>query len=85
MTPDSISAGESEPFFERLAISVGRASQPAHHGLGRPCYGVLTRIAGKRDQLAGLIQEKYGMAKEQAEKELDSFSETLTAAERAVK
>jgi len=45
----------------------------------------LTRIAGKRDQLAGLIQEKYGMAKEQAEKELDSFSETLTAAERAVK
>jgi len=33
----------------------------------------LTTIAGKRDQLSGLIQAKYGYAKEQAEKELDDF------------
>src|SRR5262245_42590780 len=33
----------------------------------------LTAIAGKRDQLAGKLQERYGYAKEKAEKELDEF------------
>jgi uncharacterized protein YjbJ (UPF0337 family) len=37
----------------------------------------LTRVAGKRDQLAGLLQERYGYAKEQAEKELDDFTRDL--------
>jgi len=37
----------------------------------------LTTIAGKRDQLSGLLQTKYGYAKEQAEKELDEFSHQL--------
>jgi uncharacterized protein YjbJ (UPF0337 family) len=33
----------------------------------------LTVAAGKRDILSGRLQERYGMAKEQAEKELDLF------------
>ena len=37
----------------------------------------LTVVEGKRDQLAGVLQEKYGMAKEQAEKELDSFIKSM--------
>jgi uncharacterized protein YjbJ (UPF0337 family) len=37
----------------------------------------LTTIAGKRDQLAGLLQDRYGYAKDQAEKELNEFSEKL--------
>ena len=37
----------------------------------------LTVIAGKRDQLAGKLQERYGYGKEQAEKELDDFSRSL--------
>ena len=37
----------------------------------------LTVIAGKRDQLAGILQERYGYAKEQAEKELDEFLKTM--------
>ena len=37
----------------------------------------LTVIAGKRDQLAGILQERYGYAKEQAEKELDEFMKGL--------
>jgi uncharacterized protein YjbJ (UPF0337 family) len=37
----------------------------------------LTTIAGKRDQLAGLLQKKYGYAKDEAEKELDEFSRAL--------
>ena len=33
----------------------------------------LTVIAGKRDQLAGILQQRYGYAKNLAEKELDEF------------
>ena len=37
----------------------------------------LTTIGGKKDQLAGILQQKYGFAKEQAEKELDAFTSSL--------
>ncbi len=37
----------------------------------------LTSIAGKRDQLLGKLQERYGYQKEQAEKEVDAFIGTL--------
>ena len=33
----------------------------------------ITVIEGKRDQLVGKIQERYGYAKDQAEKEVDSW------------
>ena len=33
----------------------------------------LTQVAGKRDQLLGVLQRKYGYAKEQAEKEVKEF------------
>jgi uncharacterized protein YjbJ (UPF0337 family) len=38
----------------------------------------LTAINGKRDQLAGKLQERYGYAKEKAEKELDEFANKLS-------
>ena len=37
----------------------------------------LTRIAGKRDKLAGLLQEKYGLAKEAVEDEISDFERRL--------
>ena len=37
----------------------------------------LTTVEGKRDQLTGLLQQKYGYAKEQAERELDEFTSGL--------
>lgn len=37
----------------------------------------LTMITGKRDQLIGFLQERYGYAKEQAKKELDEFTHGL--------
>ncbi len=37
----------------------------------------LTTVAGKRDQLVGILQERYGYEKERAEKELDEFSQAL--------
>lgn len=33
--------------------------------------------AGKRDQLVGKIQERYGIAKEEAERQLEEFGATL--------
>jgi uncharacterized protein YjbJ (UPF0337 family) len=36
-------------------------------------------IEGKRDQLSGVLQKKYGYAKEQAERELEDFSKALKA------
>ncbi|WP_306151766.1 CsbD family protein [Roseovarius sp. MMSF_3281] len=32
------------------------------------------KIAGERDKLVGLIEEKYGRTKEEAEEEVDSWS-----------
>lgn len=37
----------------------------------------LTTIGGKRDQLVGVLQQKYGYAKSQAEQELDAFTHDL--------
>ncbi len=37
----------------------------------------LTVVAGKRDQLAGLLQQKYGYAKEVAEQEVDDFIKAI--------
>ncbi len=33
----------------------------------------LTQIAGKRDQLIGRVQERYGIAKEEAERQVDDW------------
>ncbi len=38
----------------------------------------LDRAAGNRDQLVGKIQEKYGVAKEEAERQVDEWSESLS-------
>jgi uncharacterized protein YjbJ (UPF0337 family) len=37
----------------------------------------LDRIDGNRDQLAGRIQERYGIAKEEAERQIDAWAERL--------
>jgi uncharacterized protein YjbJ (UPF0337 family) len=38
----------------------------------------LTVINGRRDQLVGKIQERYGLAKEAAEKQVDEFARSFT-------
>jgi uncharacterized protein YjbJ (UPF0337 family) len=37
----------------------------------------LDRAKGRRDQLVGLLQEKYGYAREEAEDEFDDFLDEL--------
>lgn len=36
----------------------------------------LARIAGKREQLAGVLQERYGWVREQAERQIKDFEST---------
>jgi uncharacterized protein YjbJ (UPF0337 family) len=53
-----------------------------YRGQVREKWGELTDddmhvIAGQRDELIGKIQEKYGLAKERAAHEVDSFVKTL--------
>ncbi len=42
-------------------------------------------IAGQREQFIGRVQERYGIVKEEAERQVDEFVKTLTdtSAERA--
>ena len=37
----------------------------------------LDRAAGSKDQLVGRIQEKYGIAKEEAERQVDDWSRRI--------
>lgn len=44
---------------------------------GRITDDELTVINGKREKLAGIIQKKYGLAKEAAEDEIKKFERSL--------
>jgi uncharacterized protein YjbJ (UPF0337 family) len=35
-------------------------------------------VAGRRDQLAGVVQERYGIAKEEAEKQIAAWERSAT-------
>ena len=57
-------------------------------GTVREKWGKLTDddldvIAGKRDQLVGRIQERYGIAKEEAERQADAFVKGLSEGQKA--
>jgi uncharacterized protein YjbJ (UPF0337 family) len=42
----------------------------------------LSKIEGRRDQMVGLLQEKYGYARERAEREYDDFVGRIDREER---
>ncbi|EAQ24058.1 hypothetical protein ROS217_16025 [Roseovarius sp. 217] len=61
-------------------IIKGKWKQAA--GAAKSKWGELTdddlqQIAGEREQLVGKIQEKYGISKDQAEKEVDDWSRSV--------
>lgn len=45
----------------------------------------LAAISGKHEQLVGLIQEKYGVAKEEAKREIDRFKKIIEQLKRSNK
>jgi uncharacterized protein YjbJ (UPF0337 family) len=57
------------------------------HGKILEQWGKLTKddldvVAGRRDQIVGILQERYGIAKEEAEKQLQTFEDRYKAATR---
>lgn len=44
---------------------------------GRITDDELTEIAGQRDKLAGIIQNKYGLAKDAVEEQISTFQKSL--------
>jgi uncharacterized protein YjbJ (UPF0337 family) len=42
-------------------------------------------VAGKRDQLVGKVQERYGIAKEQAQREVDEYVRAMHGEDDATK
>jgi uncharacterized protein YjbJ (UPF0337 family) len=57
--------------------SVGKAKEK----WGKLTDDDLTAINGKKDQLVGKIQERYGIAKEAAEKQVDEFTRSYDLGE----
>ena len=56
----------------------------------RERWGKLTddefdQIAGRRDSLIGSIQKQYGIARDEAERQVEKFSNSLTDRDLAVK
>jgi len=54
-----------------------------YKGLARQRWGKLTDndmqvIAGKKDVLVGKLQEVYGVAKEEAQRQIDAWSKSLS-------
>jgi uncharacterized protein YjbJ (UPF0337 family) len=59
-----------------------------YKGIIKEKWGKLTDsdldvIAGKRDQLIGRIQERYGMTKEQAQREVKDYIRTMSVEDDA--
>jgi len=53
-----------------------------YRGKAREKWGKLTNddldvIAGKRDQFVGRLQERYGILRDEAEKQVDEFAKSL--------
>jgi uncharacterized protein YjbJ (UPF0337 family) len=44
----------------------------------------VTAVNGKKEQLVGKIQERYGVAKDAAEKQVDEFIQSFSADDSAI-
>jgi len=53
-----------------------RRGKAVHHW-GKLMNDELAAIAGKHEQLVGMLQEKYGIAKEEARQQIDAFKKIV--------
>jgi uncharacterized protein YjbJ (UPF0337 family) len=53
-----------------------RRGKAVHHW-GKIMNDELASIAGKYEQLVGILQEKYGIAKEEAERQVDEYKKSI--------
>ncbi len=53
-----------------------RRGKAVHHW-GKVMNDELAAVAGKHEQLVGILQEKYGAAKEDAKRQVDEFKKIV--------
>ena len=63
--------------WEQIAGNWKQAKGTVKEKWGQLTDDDLTMIAGKRDQLVGRVQERYGIAKEEAEREVRDWERTM--------
>lgn len=63
--------------WDQIAGNWKQAKGKVREQWGKLTDDELTRIEGKRDQLVGAIQKRYGIAKEEAEKQVRAFEDTM--------
>jgi uncharacterized protein YjbJ (UPF0337 family) len=79
------SSSSARPFPEEARMNWDRieGNWKQLKGKAKVRWGKLTDddldvIAGKRDQLCGKLQEAYGVSKDEAERQIGEFGETIT-------
>ncbi|MCP5281378.1 MAG: CsbD family protein [Rhodoferax sp.] len=60
--------------WDRIEGNWKQLTGKAKEQWGKLTDGDMAIIAGRRDQLIGKIQERYGIAKDEAEKQIDDWS-----------
>lgn len=68
---------ENNMNWDQIAGNWKQFTGKAKEKWGKLTDDELIQVAGKRDQLSGIVQKRYGLAKEKAETELDEFAKTL--------
>ena len=64
--------------WEQIEGNWKQAVGKAKEQWGKLTYDDLDVVAGRRDQLAGLIEKRYGVAKGEAEKQLAAWQRTAS-------
>ena len=67
--------------WDQVAGKWKQASGKIKEKWGKLTDDDLQMISGKRDQLVGRVQERYGIAKEEAERQVEEFSHTYGSGE----
>lgn len=62
--------------WDQIAGQWKQAASRIREKWGKLTDDDLQSVAGRRDQLIGRLQERYGIAREEAEREVDAFSES---------
>jgi uncharacterized protein YjbJ (UPF0337 family) len=63
--------------WDRMEVEWKQRRGKAVHHWGKMMNDELAAIAGKYEELVGKLQEKYGIAKEEADQQVKDFTKTI--------
>jgi uncharacterized protein YjbJ (UPF0337 family) len=69
----SVQSGETIMNWDRVEGNWKEFKGKAKQQWGKLTDDDMTRLSGKKDELSGKIQERYGYSKDQADRELDEW------------